>query len=205
MMVNKTVNEVTDEINSNYIAPHTENHSWRDPPPFTDEDVDDVRVTLSERFSFSKNIRGLTKVPVYFKKCIDSSCEIAEALIEAMYETGVYPNCLKKSKCDILPSRSIFQNTRAHAKAIEGFFATYVRLKCTGGLENMAYREQLSTTALLINEFDALARHETLYGFNCDLKKAFDRLCRELVLDAIDNNFVKNIVSSWMDRAGAPI
>jgi hypothetical protein len=204
VMVNKSIDEITSTINSNYISPNTEDLNLRTQFPFTQEDVDSVRRTLEKSFSFEKNIASLTKVPTYFKKCSSSSTQIAKSLVDATCTAALYPKCLKNSKCDILPDRSIFQNIKAHAKVAEGYFATYISQKYATGLENMAYRQKLSTTALLINEFDTLARFETLYGFNADLQKAFDRLCRDLVLDAIENNFMKNIVASWMDRTDCP-
>jgi hypothetical protein len=204
VMVDKTIGELTDAINDNYTAPDGTTHAWRDCPPFTGDDVSEVRKSLSDTFSFAERIQKLHTVPVFFKKCPNSSANICEKMLDAVCVTGSYPNCLKNSQCDILPARTIFQNTQAYGKALEGYFGAFIQKKYTAGLENMAYREKLSTTALLINEFDVLARNDSMFGFNADLQKAFDRLNRDLVLAAIDNNFVKSVVSSWLDRTDCP-
>ena len=78
------------------------------------------------------------------------------------------------SKCDLLPERSIFQIVVPYAKVVENALYTFNSMYSVG-LENMAYREKLSTTALLINQFDIFARILTVFGFNGDQKKAFDR------------------------------
>jgi len=54
-------------------------------------------------------------------------------------------------------------------------------------LDNMAYRAELSGTALITNMLDVLARMLSAYGFNGDVVKAFDTLNRELALDNLTN------------------
>ena len=203
-MVNKSVKEITDVINENYTAPDDFEADWFEEPDSGLGDEDEFWDTLDQNdFSFSKALTKVHKVPRDFKNCPLSSVLISERLLRITVKTRCYPDCLKLSKCSILPDRSIFQIVVPHAKLVEAAIACFLT-KYVDEIENMAYRPKMSTTALLVNEFDAFARYKSLYGFNGDLKKAFDRLSRKLIIKAIPNKLVKNIVFSWMNRTGIP-
>ena len=108
---------------------------------------------------------------------------------------------LKHSKCDVLPDRSIFQITIGIGKLTEAALVPALG-PAIDRLDNVAYRPKMSGTALLVNLFDVAARFLTVYAFNADLVKAFDTLCRLLVLMRINNPLLRNIIESWMDRVG---
>ena len=80
------------------------------------------------KFTFREKIKKVEKVPVNFKRCIESSVYIASKLLSELVETGEYPESLKHSKCDVLPDRSIFQLTVPFGKVIEDEFTLLVQV-----------------------------------------------------------------------------
>ena len=198
-MTDQTVKEITDPINSNYIDP--------DPilPTFRSSSLEQQKALIRacNKFNFARILGKIRKVPAWFKSCSNSVIYIAERLCLAIILEEDYPPVLKMCQADILPSRSIFQMLNPFSKLVENFFASELQ-KLLGDCENFAYRPNLSTTSLLLVQFDILARNKLVYGFNGDLKKAFDRLSRKLVYDRIQNSALANIIWSWLDRKDSP-
>ena len=198
-MTNKTVKEITDPINQNYMDP--------DPilPVFRKSTEEETAILARAclKFDFKKVLGKVRKVPLWFKQCAKSVIYIAERLTLSTIIQEKYENTLKICQADILPSRSIFQMINPFAKLVENFFAQQLQ-KLLSDCQNFAYRPNLSTTSLLLLQFDIIARKPLTLGLNIDLKKAFDRLSRSLVYDRIKNSALANIMWSWLDREDCP-
>lgn len=200
VMVDKTVSEITSEINANYC---------------NSLGVEDIEVRnfvglhkegLYKRlrsFDFLSIFEDIQKVPYWFKRCKSAVIFISIKIIRHIIETGSYPDYLKLSKADILPSRTIFQSFCPYGKLVEAFFADCL-VQYVNRLRNFAYRSHLSCTALLLKQFDVFACEPVCVAFNGDLVKAFDRMSRKLIYDRIDDPLLGSIIWSFMDRSKAP-
>ena len=198
-MINKTVAQITDPINANYIDSNPLLPMLRISTP---EQIKSL-VRACNLFDFKKVLGKIRKVPVWFKQCKYSVVYLAERLTLGVILGEFYPPVLKLCQADILPSRSIFQMLNPFSKLVENFFASQLQ-KILGQCQNFAYRPNLSTTSLLLVQFDHLARNDLVYAFNGDLMKAFDRLSRKLVYESIENSALANIIYSWLDRLDSP-
>ena len=198
-MTNQTVKEVTDPINKNYIDPDPIIPNFRS----SSEEQTSKLVRACQKFNFKKILGKIKKVPSWFKSIKNSVVYLAERLTLAVILDEDYPPILKLCQADILPSRSIFQMLNPFSKLVESFFADQLQMLLSD-CQNFAYRPNLSTTSLMMLQFDFISRYPLLYGFNGDLQKAFDRLSRKLVYDRIQNSALANIVWSWLDRTDSP-
>ena len=198
-MTNKSVHEVTSPINENYIDNNPIIPDFR---ASSDEEKSKL-IRACQKFNFKKVLGKIKKVPPWFKQIKNTIVYLAERLTLAVILGENYPPCLKLCQADILPSRSIFQMLNPFSKLVESFFADQLQ-SLLSDCQNFAYRPLLSCTSLMMLQFDYIARKPLLYGFNGDLKKAFDRLSRKLVYDRIQNSALANIIWSWLDRRSSP-
>ena len=178
-----------------------------EPPAIDQKDwVSEHREELLERletFDFAQAHSHVDKVPLWFKQCKNSAILITVMVIRQILLMGLYPESLKLSKADILPSRTIFQIYNPVGKLVEAFFVSALD-SSVSSLQNFAYRRKLSCTSLLLTEFDWFACEPFIACFNGDLVKAFDRMSRERIYDKIKNPLLASIIWSWMDRTLAP-
>ena len=173
-MANKTVKEVTEEINKNYRNGTPAEYV---PVVFDESHRDEIRRRIyTSGFTFREQLKKVENVTVSVKKCTESSILLATKMLDFSLREGIHPRGLKNAKCDVLPDRSIFQITVGIGKLTEAAFVPALG-PAIDRLDNVAYRPKLSGTALLVNLFDVAARVLTVYAFNADLVKAFDTLC----------------------------
>ena len=199
--VNKSVVEVTDQINANYVGDYVSHlESRSDEIEFMDEER---LLKLLDSFDFVGKLKDLDKVPEWFKLLKGYVIAATRCICKCIVVSGYYPACLKVSKADILPARTIFQILNPIGKLVECFLAEAL-VSYVDRLSNFAYRKGLSCTSLLLQQFDILAREKCIYAFNGDLVKAFDRLSRRRVLDNIKCPLLSEIIRSWMDRSESP-
>ena len=200
VMVDKSVKELTDTINANYIAAglttRIKQFSW------TEVDKEQVSCHLRS-FDFEGELRKIVTAPLWFRKCKRSVIDIAKRVIQCIIKSGYYPDSLKRSRADVLPSRTIFQVENPFGKLVEKFFSLPLQIY-VDRLKNFAYRQKMSCSSLLLRQFDIFSREDCCVAFNADLVKAFDRLSRINVIKNIDNPLMKEIVRTWMDRKRAP-
>ena len=198
-MINKSVLEMTDPINTNYIDHDPTLPTFRESTPEQKQQLFDACF----RFDFERFLMKVKKTPIWFKNCPIWVGYISRHLTSHIIMHEEYPPVLKLCQADILPARSIFQILNPFGKLIENFF-TFQLHRLLGNCQNFAYRPNLSTTSLMLKQFDIISRKPVTYGFNGDQMKAFDRLSRRLVYDRIENSSLANIVWSWMDRTDSP-
>ena len=198
-MTNKTVTQITEPINANYTDSNPTLPDFRNSTPEQKDQLFDACFS----FDFEKALMKVKKAPEWFKSCPFWVGYVARHLTLDIIRNEEYPAILKLCQADILPSRSIFQILNPFSKLIENFFTLQLH-KLLGDCENFAYRPNLSTTSLMLLQFDIISRNSLCYGFNGDQMKAFDRLSRRLVYNRIGNSALANIMWSWMDRTNCP-
>ena len=198
-MINKNVKEMTDPINLNYTD------SQPSLPVFRISTIEQRNQLFDAcfRFDFEKELMKVKKAPPWFKNCPFWVGYVARHLAIDIIRNEDYPPILKLCQADILPARSIFQILNPFSKLIERFFTLQLH-KLLGDCQNFAYRPNLSTTSLMLLQFDIISRKKLCYGFNGDQMKAFDRLSRRLVYNRIENSALANIMWTWMDRTDSP-
>lgn len=161
-------------------------------PPSVEE-INDAASKLCD-----KSAVGCDKVPSNIMKINPKAAEIYQRALEEVWNSGTIPTAWKtmkvkpipkeNSKClvtEIRPITCLSTSTKILNKIIAKRTEDLYE-KCLSG-DQHAYRKQRSTWSAKQQLKDEIVRRKTCVATFIDLSKAFDRVTREALVDALDH------------------